>query len=112
MTVSPRDGALHAVDQEKALGNQVLPRPGKGREDEELAEVVIGVVGSAQRTGLRRHCGVEGRRDPNEEQLDGAVWRIRLLPDVACHSSVMSARFTGPDRLLNSLPRGGVNAGH
>jgi uncharacterized protein DUF222/HNH endonuclease len=112
MAIFPCDRAFHAMNEEETSGKQVFPRTGKGREDEKLAEVVIGVVRRTQRTGLRCYFCVEGGRDPDEEKLDALGRHIRLLPDVAGYASMMSARLTGPDRILNLLPGDRDNGHH
>src|SRR5437870_1535357 len=101
MRVLQRNGALHAMDEEETSPKQVFPRAGKSCEDEEPPKAIVGVVGGAPRSGLRRYSCIEWWRDPDEEELDALGRRIRLLPDVARNASMTTADLTGADRVLN-----------
>jgi hypothetical protein len=112
MAVLPRDRALYTMDDEQASGKQVFPGGGNGRENEELAEVVISVIGGASCRCLHRYSFFERGRDSDEEELDLANRCIRLLSDVTGYTSMVPACFTRPDCILNCPPGCGVDSAH
>ena len=82
-----------------------------GRKNEELPEVVVRVVGCARSLSLDRNALSVWRCDPHQEKLHVAPWRLSLLAQIAGNPGVLATKLTGPDLVLNALPRFHVNAG-
>lgn len=67
MTILHCDRALHAMNEKQTSIKQVFPRPWQRCQDEELAEVVLSVVGRAPRYGLDLYASLNGRCDPDQQ---------------------------------------------
>lgn len=112
MTVFQCDRTLHAMNEKQASSKEVIPGSWQRRQDEELPEVVLGVVGHAPRNGPDLYAFLERGGDPNEQKLDATGRRVRLLSDAASYAFMVSASLARPDRSLNLLPGSRVDACH